>query len=287
MTNCLTAIPKLEALSPLVFRVLGCNPGSFTLQGTNTYLVGAGKEKILIDTGERGVDEYVRNLDLALNDHLKGARIKQIVCTHWHHDHVGGVDELTKRHGNMDLRKFARAHGVQETFEPKIGVWKYLKDGEQLKIGGATLTTIFTPGHTDDHICLYLAEEEAVFSGDCMLGEGTAVFEDLFDYMQSLQKLTKLKMTKIYPGHGPVITNPRERIDFYIAHRNERERQILDALTKANSEKSNNKRYLTVAEIVDFVYPGLDESLRCGAENNVLQHVKKLKKEGKISKYKN
>lgn len=105
-----------------------------------------------------------------------------------------------------------------------------------------------TPGHTTDHIVLILKEENALFSGDCILGEGTTVFEDLFDYMKSLKLILNLEPDIIYPGHGPEIKEPLPKIKFYIDHRNKRETQILEFL------KQNKGKKVTAEYIVKNVY---------------------------------
>jgi glyoxylase-like metal-dependent hydrolase (beta-lactamase superfamily II) len=106
---------------------------------------------------------------------------------------------------------------------------------------------IYTPGHSKDHLSLYLKEENSLFSGDCILGETTAEFEDLYDYMNSLHKILDLKPSTIYPGHGPVVKDGIDRIKQYIDHRNQRNDQIIDVL------KSSNKP-LSVEDLVKEIY---------------------------------
>jgi len=266
-----TVIPKTSKLSSLVHRVLGCNPGPMTLQGTNTYLVGDGARRLLIDTGEVNVPEYCHHLQRTLQD--ESCSIKDIVVTHWHHDHIGGVpDVLNLMKTPVPVHKYPREEdGLIDGLKLKS-----LQDGDLLKSDGATCKVYHTPGHTSDHVILHLQEENAVFSADCILGEGTAVFESLFHYMKSLEKILELQPSIIYPGHGPVVNDPIPKIQYYIKHRLEREKQILNCLQSANGKG------LSSMDIVKSVYKATPENLWKAAQVNVIHHLEKLQMESKV-----
>lgn len=152
----------------------------------------------------------------------------------------------------------------------------YLKDQDEVCVEGASLQLHHTPGHSKDHLALMLKEENVLFSADCILGEGTVVFEDLITYLQSLQKILALKPCKLYPGHGPVVLEVSDKVNDYIARRLEREAQIVNVLSQAKGE------YLSAMDIATKLYSGLSKQLMFGAEYNVRNHLDKLFKEDKL-----
>lgn len=272
----LSVIPKVEQLSERVIRILGCNPSPMTLQGTNTYLVGNGKKRLLIDTGNPDIPEYVDNLKSVL-DNFKTS-IGGIILTHWHIDHIGGIADIEK---NILLGKCVPLYKypLEKEVLPPNGnsTYTYVKDKDVINTEGATLKVVYTPGHTTDHIVLHLLEENVIFSGDCVLGEGTAVFEDLYTYMKSLQVLHDMSPKNIFPGHGKVVENPVEKISFYISHRNERESQILSYLSTIYPKQVESM------DIVKTLYKDVPEILHLQANKNVNNHLDKLCREGKVS----
>ncbi|XP_037816041.1 beta-lactamase-like protein 2 homolog isoform X1 [Lucilia sericata] len=280
----MSIIPPVTRLSSSIIRILGCNPGHMTLQGTNTYLIGTGPKRILIDTGDPDVPEYIKHLSGVLKE--EKASISTIILTHWHHDHVGGVKDVLKIgadkvniHKDCQVFKYLRtdAPDVCPEIPDYIKVEK-LQDQQEFEVEGGKVKIVHTPGHTTDHVVL-TTPEGTLFSGDCILGEGTAVFEDLYDYMKSLDKILQLKPSLIYPGHGNIIEDPLDKIKYYIKHRNQREEQILDFFVQRPQKKFH------AMDVVKVVYKETPEKLWPAAAYNVSHHLTKLQKEGKLQHF--
>ena len=263
--------PRTATPTSLVGRVLGLNPGPMTGPGTNTYLVGE-RDPILIDTGA-GVPGYLPVVEeyLASRGWRRPARV---IITHRHVDHLGGVAQLRERFPGLPVAKMR--HRDPELPAPVDD----LRDGQTVTGEGVTLVPVHTPGHASDHLCYYLAEEKALFTGDVVLGGSTTVIPaedgDLLDYMASLRRLLGLDVRRIYPAHGPVIDDPRARIEEYIAHRLDRERQILQALGDGLA---------TIPAMVAAIYADVPEVLHKAAGNSVHSHLKKLMREGRVREH--
>ncbi|OJD35592.1 metallo-beta-lactamase superfamily protein [Diplodia corticola] len=266
MAATLTALSEFERLSPAVIRILGGNPGKFTLQGTNTYLVGKGPKRLLIDTGQ-GMPAWLASLKKVLKE--ENASVEHAILTHWHPDHVKGVP---------DLLSFSPATKVYKN-QPDEGTQLDIADGQRFETDGATLRAFHCPGHTTDHMAFILEEEDAMFTGDNVLGSGTAVFEDLATYMNSLGRMAQQFAGRAYPGHGPVIEDGKAKVQQYIKHRQEREAQVLEVLARSNGHLSSWKSM----QIVKDIYKDVPETLHEAAQRGVLQVLGKLTTEGRVA----
>ncbi len=261
--------PETATPSDLVGRVLGLNPGLMTGPGTNTYLVGR-REPILIDTGA-GMAGYVPLLETYLAS--RGlARPVRVLLTHRHVDHLGGVAHLRERWPGLPVAKMRhRDAALPEPIDD-------LRDGQVVTGDGVTLVPVYTPGHASDHLCYYLREERALFTGDVILGGSTTVIPsedgDLVDYLASLRRLQALDVRRIYPAHGPVIEDAPAKIREYIDHRMLRERQILDALGDGLE---------TIPAMVERIYADVTPALHRVAALSVESHLKKLLREGRVT----
>jgi hydroxyacylglutathione hydrolase len=260
--------PKTATPSELVGRVLGLNPGMMTGPGTNTYLVGR-RDPILIDTGA-GVPDYLAVIEGYLAErHWRHP--SRVILTHRHRDHLGGVEQLSRRFKGLAVAKMIhRDQGLPEGIAD-------LRDGQVIQGEGATLVAVHTPGHASDHLCFYLREEKALFTGDVILGGSTTVIPaedgDLGAYLASLRRLQRLEVERIYPAHGPVIENAPAKIREYIDHRMERERQILAVLSEGLG---------TVPAMVERIYAEVPVALHPMAGQSVQSHLKKLVQEGRV-----
>ncbi|OWY44245.1 hypothetical protein AA0119_g4169 [Alternaria tenuissima] len=262
MTEPQVLLPDVEQISDRVIRVLGGNPSKFTLQGTNTYIVGRGASRLLIDTGE-GKPQWIASIKHLLSQ--RSITIDKVLLTHWHHDHIKGVADILEHSPNTTVYKN----------DPHDG-WLPISDGQKFETEGATLRAFFCPGHTTDHMAFVLEEEDAMFTADNVLGQGTAVFEDLSAYMKSLDAMSRQFRGRAYPGHGPVIEDGPSKITEYIKHRKQREKQVLDVLAEDNGAG------MTSMDIVKVIYKDYSESLWEPAEKGIRQILDKLKLEGKV-----
>ncbi len=241
---------------------------------TTIYLVGHG-QVLSIDSGE-DQDRYRWMLRGYLAATEK-AEIGLAAITHHHIDHSANLKWLRDLFG-AEVYVEASGEPILKDRLPEKGV-HVMHDGQSFDLpGGPHLVVLHTPGHSVDSVCYYIQDEGVLFSGDTMLGSTPTTVNDLGDYMASLERLKALPNLKVIcPGHGPLITNPREYIDEYIQHRNDRERQIVDALS-AGGEMSS-------WDIMMKIYTDTDVRLRRAADGNVRTHLRKLEKEGRLKVY--
>jgi ribonuclease/clavin/mitogillin len=263
------AMPDIERWSDRVINVLGQNPGPFTGPGTNTYIIGTGPRRLLLEAGQ-GVEAHLALLAKALGELADGAIIETLAMTHAHPDHMGGLQQVKDRF---------RPEVVTKKPWPewdKGAEFRPIDDGAVLRVEGATLTAIATPGHARDHLCFYLHEEKGLFTGDVVLGAGTTVIPrdgDLGEYLTSLRRLLEMDVAVIYPAHGPAIREPKKRIQEYLDHRMLREQQIQDSLRRGLH---------SVEQMVKAIYVDIPESLYPAAGISVEAHLRKLVKDGTV-----
>ncbi|MAE94336.1 MAG: hypothetical protein CL910_06715 [Deltaproteobacteria bacterium] len=266
-------LPDVDVWSERVAVALGQNPSAFSGPGTNTYLLGTGTRKILLDPGQ-GVESYLPVLEAAM-ERCQCEGFQEIVLTHAHPDHIGGVRQVLGRFGDMKVSKKPWP-GIDERFDLKLSP---IDDGAVIETEGLTLRAIHTPGHAPDHLCFMIEEERALMSGDNVLGVGTTVIPsesgDLLQYMASLNRLLEERPTCIYPAHGPKIEDGVGKLEEYIAHRHEREGEIVTALT------GGPRRPIDIVKVVYAAYP---ENLHPAAAQSVSQHLMKLEGEGRATR---
>ncbi len=266
---------RAERVSPLVRRVLARNPSPFTFTGTGTYIVGRGTVAV-IDPGPSDAAHLA-----ALAAALAGERVAAILVTHTHLDHSPGARALAAETGApvvgcAPLALSDTGPRADAGFDPDYAPDRVLADGESVSGPGWTLTAVATPGHTSNHLCFALAEEEALFTGDHVMGWSTTVVAppdgDMAAYMASLERLLGRTDRIFYPTHGAPVTDPKRWTRHLLAHRRQREAQILALLAEGVCE---------IPAMVARMYAEVDRRLWPAAGRSVLAHLLDLAARGR------
>ena len=293
---------RVEQVSPLIRRVVADNPSKFTYLGTGTYIVGRG-DVAVIDPGPR-LDAHVDALAAA---HEPDERVTHLLVTHTHTDHSPATAALRERtgapsygfgphgevppddpadrivfgdpeadgdpakekgRGEKELRE-----GADTDFTPDIS----LRHGDVVSGPGWTIEAVHTPGHTSNHLCYALREEQALFSGDHVMGWSTTVIVppdgDLGQYLASLQLVLDRDDDVLWPTHGPPITDPQALVRSYVAHRQDRTDQIVAVLADGPAG---------LTDIVPRVYRDVDKTLWLPAAMSTHAHLLHLVEEGRV-----
>jgi glyoxylase-like metal-dependent hydrolase (beta-lactamase superfamily II) len=241
-----------------VTRVLAPNPSIYTLEGTNTWIVGS-EPSIVIDPGP----DLPEHLDAVVR---QAEPVGAVLVTHDHPDHAPGA------------LPFAQLVGAP-LYAFRLGGAEKLRTGQRVRAGALDLTAIHTPGHTSDHVVFFEPATGALFSGDAVVGRGTTFIDppdgDLVQYLRSLKRMEELRPRTIYPGHGPVVLRAQEKILEYLAHREEREKEVLVALAEGPR---------TIAEMVEVIYADQPKDVHPLAARSVLAHLLKLADEGRADR---
>jgi glyoxylase-like metal-dependent hydrolase (beta-lactamase superfamily II) len=267
---------QVDQVSPLIRRVVANNPGPFTFLGTGTYIIGRG-EVAVIDPGP-DLPEHLEALLAA----TKGETVTHIVTTHTHSDHSPLAAPLARETGATIYGRAAPGVGESEVrmeeahdglFRPDVSI----ADGQRLPGPGWTLEAIATPGHASNHVCYALLEENALFSGDHVMGWSTTVISppdgDMTAYYASLDKVAAREFQTLWPTHGPPVTEVAPFIAAYKAHRLDRERQILEQLAQGRTR---------IRDMVPVMYAAVDPRLHAPAAHSVLAHMIHLVREGVV-----
>lgn len=271
------AYGEADQVSPLIRRVVAQNPGPFTYLGTGVYIIGKG-EVAVIDPGPP-LDAHFE----ALKRTLAGERVTHVFTTHTHLDHSPLAHPLAqwagcKVYGLPDPSGTMPHASLEEDGEEGFMPDVLVNDGDTFSGSGWTLEAITTPGHMSNHVCYALKEENALFSGDHIMGWSTTVISppdgNMGDYYRSLAKIRARNLDMLWPTHGPPVKDVNAFIDAYVAHRHAREEAIVARLKAGDT---------LIPDMVKVIYKDVDARLHAPAAHSVLAHMIHLVEAGRAT----
>jgi glyoxylase-like metal-dependent hydrolase (beta-lactamase superfamily II) len=239
-----------------IVRVLAPNPSVYTLEGTNTWVVGR-DPSVVIDPGP-DIPSHLDDVERV------AGRVSVVLVTHDHEDHAPGASAFAAR-------------GRAPLYALRLDGAEHLRDGQRFPASGsAEVVAVATPGHSSDHVAFLVPSEAALFTGDAVVGRGTSFIDppdgDLAQYLRSLHRMQELHPRTIYPGHGPIVLHARAKLAEYVTHREEREEQVVAAIADGP---------VTVGQMVSDIYANYPPEVHELAARSVLSHLLKLENEGR------
>jgi glyoxylase-like metal-dependent hydrolase (beta-lactamase superfamily II) len=272
---------RCDQVSPLIRRITANNPGPFTFKGTGTYIVGRG-EVAVIDPGPDDPAHLA-----AILAAVAGETVTHILITHHHADHsplAGPLKAATGAsiwgcavagHEEDDTGEVKMEAGHDHDFRPDISV---CGGGTVIDGAGWTMESIATPGHTSNHICYALKEENCLFSGDHIMGWSTTVITppdgDMSDYLASLETIRERRFDTLWPTHGPPIRDVDAFVAAYAEHRQERIDQITAALRSGPAR---------IRDLIPRLYADVDPKLWPAASRSMLAAMIHLVRKGELA----